>query len=133
MSYPLDPYRDYPWPGGYGALSEVWTLLNSLKCLHLAWAPIRFVSFIIFQRGSEEMYGSGLIKSTRYSSLLSIDCDSDATCTVDFDNILVFSSAVPRCVESAESFLDGFLRVDWPSDLINIIPQNQDEVTLPAF
>ncbi|CAD7084879.1 unnamed protein product [Hermetia illucens] len=101
MSYPLDPYRDYPWPGGYGALSE---------------------------RGSEEMYGSGLIKSTRYSSLLSIDCDSDAACTVDFDNILVFSSAVPRCVESAESFLDGFLRVDWPSDLINVIPQNQDEI-----
>lgn len=23
QSYPLDPYKDFPWPGGYGALSPV--------------------------------------------------------------------------------------------------------------
>ncbi|CAD7084867.1 unnamed protein product [Hermetia illucens] len=101
MSYPLDPYHDYPWPGGYGALSP---------------------------RGYRELYGSGLIKSTRYSSLLSIHCDTDATCNMDFNKILVLSSAIQRCVDSAESLLNGFVRANWPSNLINVIPQNQDEM-----
>ncbi|CAD7084864.1 unnamed protein product [Hermetia illucens] len=101
MSYPLDPYHDYPWPGGYGALSP---------------------------RGFNELFGSGLIKSTRYSSLLSINCDTDATCTMDLDKILVLSSAIQRCVDSVQSFLNGFVRVDWPSSLVNVIPQDQDEM-----
>lgn len=87
------------------------------------------VLFITFQRGFNELFGSGLIKSTRYSSLLSINCDTDATCTMDLDKILVLSSAIQRCVDSVQSFLNGFVRVDWPSSLVNVIPQDQDEVT----
>ncbi|CAD7084865.1 unnamed protein product [Hermetia illucens] len=101
VSYPLDPYHDYPWPGGYEALSP---------------------------RGYRELYGSGLIKSTRYSSLFAIDCDRDATCTMTLNKILVLSSATQRCVDSVQSFLNGFVRADWPSSLVNVIPPNQDEM-----
>ncbi|CAD7084874.1 unnamed protein product [Hermetia illucens] len=74
VPYPLDPYRDYPWPGGYEALS---------------------------QRGAEQLHTSGLIKSVR---------------------------SVQRCVDSVTNFLNGFVKVEWPSKLINVIPLDQDEM-----
>ncbi|XP_037910679.1 lysosomal acid phosphatase-like [Hermetia illucens] len=57
VPYPLDPYRDYPWPGGYEALS---------------------------QRGAEQLHTSGLIKSVRYSSLLSTNCGSEIKIFIKF-------------------------------------------------
>ncbi|CAD7084876.1 unnamed protein product [Hermetia illucens] len=101
MAYPLDPYRDYPWPGGYEALSP---------------------------RGAEQLHASGFIKSSRYSSLLSANCDSEATGAVDLNKMLVLSSAVERCVDSVTNFVNGFVRGEWPSSLINVIPIDEDEM-----
>ncbi|CAD7084877.1 unnamed protein product [Hermetia illucens] len=98
LPYRFDPYREYPWPGGYGALS---------------------------QKGAEQLYASGFIKSIRYSSLISADCDTKA---VDLDKILVLSSSVQRCVDSVTNFLNGFVRGEWPSSLINVIPGDKDEM-----
>ncbi|CAD7084870.1 unnamed protein product [Hermetia illucens] len=101
VPYPLDPYRNYPWPGGYGALSP---------------------------KGAEQLFTSGLAKSTRYSSLLSVNCDPNEANTVDLHKILVLSSSVQRCVDSVTNFLNGFIGVDWPSSLINVIPLLEDEM-----
>ncbi|CAD7084869.1 unnamed protein product [Hermetia illucens] len=101
LAYPLDPYRDYPWPGGFEALSE---------------------------KGAQQLHTSGIIKSARYSSLFSTNCDLAATHTVDLDKILVFSSSAQRCVDTVTNFLNGFIKVEWPSSLINVIPLDQDEM-----
>ncbi|CAD7084875.1 unnamed protein product [Hermetia illucens] len=101
LTYPMDPHREYPWPGGYEALS---------------------------QRGADQLYTSGFIKSTRYSSLFPSNCDSKSTNTIDLDQMLVLSSSVERCVDSVTNFLNGFIRGEWPSSLINVIPPDRDEM-----
>ncbi|XP_037912432.1 lysosomal acid phosphatase-like [Hermetia illucens] len=98
--YPLDPYAEYEWLGGYGALSP---------------------------KGVRELYLSGLIKSQRYASLLSPTC-LIGPCTFDLNKIYVQSSSVPRCIASATSFLEAFLPIQWPQELIVVPPASEDEI-----
>ncbi|XP_037912180.1 lysosomal acid phosphatase-like [Hermetia illucens] len=103
MTYPLDPYLNYSWPGGQGSLSPI---------------------------GAQQLYHSGVIKSLRYSSLLNRSCHNKS-CSIDTNNILVLSSSARRCISSATHFLDAFLKGTWSPDLIRIILQDEDEIIRP--
>lgn len=98
--YPTDPYAGYKWPGGPGALSP---------------------------KGVRELFRSGLIKASRYSPLFAENCGV-GSCTLSLDNIYVQSSSIVRCIESAISFLDAFVGIEWPKDLINVPAAEEDEI-----
>ncbi|CAD7084886.1 unnamed protein product [Hermetia illucens] len=101
-TYPNDPYAYYTWPWGIGEPTP---------------------------KGVRQLYKSGMKKAARYSKLLSNIYDNN----IFFGprNVYVRSSAVNRCIVSAQSLLDGFLPF-LNNHITMDIPENSEDPMLAS-
>lgn len=104
-TYPTDPHREYPWIGGYEAL----TVVSSSKRIKDSYRNYRL---FLTQQGTEQMFELGQHLRSRYGAL------NPSNGLYSAESMYVASSLYERCIMSAQALVASFMVP--PDEAINI-------------